>query len=360
MALTPDELAALVAKQRKNGIVPPTDRVGLPLSGTNPPADMMQAMGAGNAPKTPQVNPGTSNTPANGFQAADALKALRAKLDAGQIDVATFLKEGQPLATQTLAFVGAQAGGGAAAANRVNPLISIVEQAGFKHKGGTAGDPLVTPNLPQQYQRELRMASLPDNIPAEARQALVDQIPNDIDINSDEGRLYRQGIIQSYEQKKLAEEQKAQRASGLEDLSKLLVSKNQSLFKQAQPQIAEEANAAGIYTGTGYSEALAREQARLAEQADLTLSGVALSDRSLDTDALAGILATQQGYQAQGLNRSFGKEDYAQQFADALKFADLTKVKAPETSGFDRVLNTVNTGANVAQAATSGKTGKKG
>lgn len=123
----------------------------------------------------------------------------------------------------------------------------------------------------------------------------------------------------------LATQQSATRAQRLQDLSKLLTGSANDLFSSTiAPATAEDANAKGIYTGTGYSEALARQKANLASTVQSQLSQQGL----MDTDSLLGsetnatnaqqalyqsALQTSQGLNTAGLSRQFSLQDFANQ-----------------------------------------------
>lgn len=105
--------------------------------------------------------------------------------------------------------------------------------------------------------------------------------------------------------------------SRLGDLASLLSQEAHRQFLLNQPLIAEQAQAGGYRDSTGYADALAREEARLAGDTAFQIGQQGISDRDTYTRGLADILASQQGFQSSGLQRRFSLEDYARQVATA-------------------------------------------
>jgi hypothetical protein len=305
-------------------------------------------------PFKPTTNAGTYGEGA-AFHAAKYLQDLRQELDSGQISVSDFIKLGTPAAQYGYNSVSTVAGRGSGAASAVNPAIGLLQQAGFKQTGGTVGATTVAPVLPEEYQQRVREELVPKNIPEDQRRQIIDSIPTDIDILSDEGRIYREGITQSLQQEKMAGQQKDLRGQNLRELATFLSGEEDRKFNLARPEIAEQANASGVYTGSGYSEALARERSKLAGDTSALLAAQGLSDRDADVQALATILGTRQGFQTGGLQRTFGLQDEDRSFARSKELAELTKPKMPEESGLDKWLKVINTGANVWAASKGGK-----
>lgn len=291
-------------------------------------------------PFKPGANSGTYGE-GMAYQAADYLKKLRAELDAGNVSVTDFIKFGKQAAEVGYNTVSQIAGKGSKAANAVNPAIGLLQQAGFKQTGGTVGNVTVAPSLPEEYQQRIREELLPKNIPEEQRKQIIEGIPDDIDLLSDEGRIYREGIIQSLEQQKVAGEQKNLRGNNLRDLASFLAKEEDRKFNLARPDIAEDANAAGLYNGTGYSEALARERSKLAGDTSALLVAQGLSDREADIQSLASVLGTRQGFQTAGLQRNFGLQDENRSFARARELAELTKPKMGSSSNIGSMIGTL-------------------
>lgn len=148
-----------------------------------------------------------------------------------------------------------------------------------------------------------------------------------------------------------------------DELAKILSSQVDQDFKNAIPQIAEDANTKGILTSTGYGEALARERSRLSERSNLELAKTGLSDldaeaslreslaaggldsgqqselarlsgeRNVLSTRLSGAeraLTTSQGSETDALSRGFSIEDFQRQ-AQVAK--ELAKEASPQGGG---------------------------
>lgn len=99
------------------------------------------------------------------------------------------------------------------------------------------------------------------------------------------------------------------REQARKQLGDVLTQRNNAAFTDAIPQIAGDANASGVYTGTGYSEALARERSKLERDAQSTLAQQAVSD----SDA--------------ALSRQFSLEDFMREAEMAKRIGDASKPK---------------------------------
>lgn len=134
-----------------------------------------------------------------------------------------------------------------------------------------------------------------------------------------------------------------------DELAALLASADDRAFREAIPEIAEDSNAGGVYTGTGYSQALASERARSAANTREKLSLTALGD----VDAELGLrnLATDRrlGSREAALGRGFSLED----FVRSANVARATGAQqAPQTGGgkggFGETLSSLGQVAQVA------------
>lgn len=93
-------------------------------------------------------------------------------------------------------------------------------------------------------------------------------------------------------------------------LAQLLSKSRDQAFSTALPGIAEDANAGGVYTGTGFSDSLAREKANLEAQVQNQLAQSALGDVDVESRQRASALSGLQGYQQAGLGRGLSLEDF--------------------------------------------------
>lgn len=105
------------------------------------------------------------------------------------------------------------------------------------------------------------------------------------------------------------------REQARKQLGDVLTQRNNAAFTDAIPQIAGDANAAGVYTGTGYSEALARERAKLERDAQSTLAQQAVSD----SDA--------------ALSRQFSLEDFMREAEVAKRLGRASQPRRPSGIG---------------------------
>jgi len=255
------------------------------------------------------------------YHAADYLRRLREALDAGEITVSEFAKQGQKAAEHGIKVIQNVAGRGSSAANAVNPALGLIQQTGWQLEQNGK----IRPVLPDEYQAKLREELLPKNITDEEREQFTKLIPEDVDLFSDQGQIEREGLRQAIQLSTLGKTQKDSRSQNLKELASFLSNEENRKFGLAQPDIAEEANARGYYTGTGYSDALARERAKLAGDTSALLAAQSLSDREADIQSLAAVLGKRQDYQQAGLDRRFGLDDELRGYNRARDLAELTR-----------------------------------
>lgn len=115
---------------------------------------------------------------------------------------------------------------------------------------------------------------------------------------------------------------KALRKQGLDELAGILAQAERRSFAESAPQIAEDANAGGFYTGTGYSDALARERAKLAAGTRDTLSAAGLGN--IDTDIAA---------EDSALQRRFSLQDYGRELKAGSLIGQRTAPRQPGLIG---------------------------
>ncbi len=294
------------------------------------------------APVAAQMGPG--------FAELERLKQLRAALEAGQIEVSQFLKEGRELSESIFKTQLQLGAGGSKSAQQGDALRNAFMAADTGFRQEATGDPKtgIKTALPQEYQTRLREELIPKNVSPEERERLLKEIPDDIGFDTDRFAIEREGIRQSQQTKATAAEQALRRKQGLEDLTKLLSERDTRLFKNAIPEIAEEANAKGILKSSGYGENLARERARLEAGSSEAIAAQALSDRDLDVNSLASILSKQQGFQSDALSREFSTSDYSKQTRDALALAKENQPQSSGKSGGEKVAEGASTAAAIA------------
>lgn len=290
-------------------------------------------------------------------EAAGYLRRLRGALDSGELSVTEFVKLGKPVAETALKEVGRIAGGGKGAANAVNPVVGVLAEAGFTHAGNknnNPGAPIVQPSLPEQYQQKLREEIVPTNLDPEARAKIINSIPNDVDLFSDEGRIEQERIRQLIESEKALAGRKTERQTKLDELAGLLSSRRDTLQERAIPQITEQSNAAGQLDTTAYGQAIANNLTKLEEDSQFALSSQALSDRDVNMAEALDILGRSQQFQTAGLERTFSREDQSRSQDFAMRLAELSKPTQPSKTSGEKWLNGINTTANVVQAIRGG------
>ena len=143
---------------------------------------------------------------------------------------------------------------------------------------------------------------------------------------SEQGKIEEAGLRQKEEILSEATKQDELRKSRRSELANLLAQQSDRLFSENQPFIAEDANAAGIYTGTGFSEALAKEKGRLASSAQEQLAMQGLTDTDALLDQRSSALSRSQGFQEAGLSRNFSLDDYMRQAQLSRELGSLQEV----------------------------------
>ncbi len=323
--------------------------------------------GALYASNQPQVNPGPSAPtpagkkmyrPASGGGPVDQLKAnaaalqeMRAALDAGQLSVADFVAQGQDIAKESYRIIGTTAGQGSNAANQVNPFIGTLAQAGFKQTGGSVNDPAVQVALPTKYQGQLRDALLPGNLDPEVRKRIIESVPDNIDIQSDQGRIEQERIRQLVEAEMAGKKRADERQAKLGDLEGILGNRRDVLFERNKDRIKSEAQAAGILNTSSFGDALASNLSQLEQDAQYALSTQALSDRDVNINEATSILDRSQAMQTSGLERTFGREDQDRSLELAMKIAELSKPQPKGKTGTEKAYDGATLLANGISAA---------
>lgn len=291
------------------------------------------------------------------------LKNLRKELDAGNITVDQFVKLGKPVAEEATQIYNQLANSGSKAATAVvsiggGRLESVLPNIGFKTSSGADGEIKTQIKLPETYQEQIRNSLIPANVTGEERERLLKDIPLDIELGSDQYNLEREGIRQRMQQEQVAGEQTTKRRSLLTDLSGLLQNQATISRERAIPEIAEQANVAGIYRSTGFGQALADNELQLQQDIASTLGNKALEYGETDVNVLGDILSNQQGFQSAGVERKFSLDDFARQAAYARELAMLSKPAEPKgKSKGERWAQGINLGIKAGQTVSGGKSG---
>lgn len=261
------------------------------------------------------------------YSAASYLQELKAALDRGEVSVSDYLKIGRPIAEQAYRDIAQISSGGSKAANAVNPAMSLLQQAGFVNKG-INGQFKIMPQLGSQYEQQVRESLLPPGLTPEQKAAYLNEIPTDVEFGSDQYDLEKEGLRQKFQQEQTLGKQKTARAKMIDDLTNLLNKNTETQFNRSIPQIAENANTAGIFRSTGYGEALAKHRTQLEEDTANTLGRAKLDLENADINTLADIESNLQGFQTSGLERRFSLDDFEKSAKYAREMAELSKPQA--------------------------------
>jgi len=257
-----------------------------------------------------------------------ALARLRELTEAGDVKVSEFLNAGEKVGkmlSQDFRAFGAGSSRGTGVAN------AFESQSGFRFKdAGTGAVEIQSELFGSDFQRRFREEILPDDLPEDQREAFLSQIPSDIPIESDRFAVEREGIRQAMQAQAAEAEAATTRESRLADLAALLQQQEESTFARLTPQLAEQAQAQGLFETSAFGESLARERTALAEQTQQALALQGLSDRDAEILGQLRADAIQRGFQTGGLQRQFGLEDISSDFQRQLQIAALTQ---PQTGG---------------------------
>lgn len=134
-------------------------------------------------------------------------------------------------------------------------------------------------------------------------------IPTDIDLRTDRGEVETEAQRQAKQLQVTLEQQKALREESLAKLSKTLADSQMEQFNRAIPNLAEQANTAGIYRSTGFGDILARQFSDLEKdrQTEFAKQAYGISDQY--ASGLGDVANTRVGLQTGGLQRQFSLED---------------------------------------------------
>ncbi len=288
---------------------------------------------------------------------ADYLKALRAALDAGEISVSEYLQKGMPVAKEGYQAAAQLGGGGSASATNASRIRQLFAQAGFANQQ-TADDPFgVRINLPSSYQEQVRESLLPAGLTPEQKAAYLKDIPQDIQLGTDQYSLEREGLRQKIQQEETLGKQKTARQQMLERLSGVLNTNANNQFDRSIADISEDANASGVFRSTGYGNALAKYRSQLEQDVATQLGSASIASENADINTLADIESNLQGFQTSGLNRKFSLDDFETQKRYAMDLANASKPQTPGKSSGQRWAQGIQLGIGAAGIAAAPFTG---
>jgi hypothetical protein len=165
----------------------------------------------------------------------------------------------------------------------------------------------VLPNLPTSTGQALASPTATTTNPAGG----LATTPNEASANAQQ--ILAEAELQKQLSGQTATSDAAQRARSITDLSNTLATNQMNLFNRAIPDLAEQANTAGMYRSTGFGDILARKYAGLTQDTQTQLALQGLSDRNTNigqTDtAQNNYLSARSG----ALNRQFSLGDFSRQ-----------------------------------------------
>ena len=154
------------------------------------------------------------------------------------------------------------------------------------------------------------------------------------------------------------DERTAFRKQAIGDLAKMLSTQASQNFERSIPQIAEDANTKGIFSSTGYGEALARKQNELQQDIGTNLSLQGIKDRELTASGMGDITDARIGSMQSGLQRQLSLQDFAQNRTTAKEFADAVKPQPQGKTSGERWAQAGQIAVGGGQAYASAKSGK--
>lgn len=268
----------------------------------------------------------------SGWRARRAKKKLiefRGLLEKGDITVEQFLNIATPLTDYFVQQVRALSGQGS---NRANAARNINEGQTLRDVGFAldADNRTLKPDLGPKYEEEVREHLLPPDVTGDERKKIIEDIPSDTPIGSDQFEIEREGIREKGQAVIEQETAEKGRADRLRDLSDLLVENEQRQFQTDIPGMQERLQASGQLTTSAFPAELARQRGLLAGQTQFELGRVGISDRDLAIQGQLDVGSDQRAFQQAAMQRQFGMADQAANFQQQLQIAQLTQ---PNTGG---------------------------
>lgn len=135
-------------------------------------------------------------------------------------------------------------------------------------------------------------------------------IPGDIETQTSQFLLEREGLRQQEQQRRAFEAQRNLRGQRLGETRSLLEDIAGTQFQERQAGLLEELQTGGLLQTSELEQAFARESGRLTKGVQQAISGQALQDRQAEISGIGDILARRQAFQTAGLQREFSLEDF--------------------------------------------------
>jgi len=149
----------------------------------------------------------------------------------------------------------------------------------------------------------------------------------------DEAKILAEAELARNLQEKAFLAKKQERATSLQDLSKLLTQRSERQFAENSPAILEDLNSRGLLRSSALGDRFAKERGRLESgvQEQLALQG--LADRGVSLAESTGITDQFLGGRQSALQRRFSLEDFARQTSAAKLLGQATAPITPFQSG---------------------------
>lgn len=287
------------------------------------------------------------------------LKNLRSQLDSGKIQTQDFIRMGQPLAQAVSQDTLTLGGRGSKEASRGQAIYQDFKtNSGFGQKAEGHAD--VVPNLPQKFEGDTRRTTLPINIDPATRDKMINEIPTDIPISSDRGAIEREAIREQGQAQTGLDQRDLYRKNALTDLAGILSKQQADSFSRSIPQVAEDANTAGIFRSTGYGNALAEKERQLTADTSSQLALQGISDRNLTAAGMGDIVDNRLAMQQSGLQRQFTLDDFTKNIDTAKALADASKPQSQGKTGGEKLAGAVQGLGSAAQIYGGIQTGNAG
>lgn len=285
----------------------------------------------------------------NAFAAVNTIKQLKAKLDNGDIDYATYVKQAQPIAD----FIGSEAlrlGAGGSAPAKVGQQLwqSFTTSGTGFNRDPNSGDIVISHlKAPSSIVNKELQALIPGDLTDQQKQNLIASINPDMAIGSDEYKIQQEALRQAAQAYRSQNQASAERKTNLGTLRDSLTKQADEAYNANSPAILDDLNARGLLGSSAVGKSLAQERTRQLQLTDALVAQQSLADSGADINSVLDIGATQRAFQTSGLQRDFSSSDNARAFQQALALSNLTKPSGGGKGGGGGALSGAATGATV-------------
>ncbi len=280
-------------------------------------------------------------------QAADALKSLKAGVQAGKLSIIDYQNLAQPLVPEinkSINSLVSQKQGALATS-----ISEDLRSAGILKADSTGKNVFAIPFTTQEY------AKLPANVlptQDQVNQGLISAtdlpmqkfqnptgggtdasgngIPSYINTTTDQGQAELLAQRQGADLQTTLDQQNKVRADARTALASQMADYQNQQFGRAIPQLAEQANTQGILQSTGFGDLLANKYSQLTQDTNNQLAQQAESDAQQYAGGLGDIANVKTGLQTSGLQRNLSLED---QNSTSSLAQTLAKLSQPQSTG---------------------------